>query len=82
MKTNDTPQDAGKQNRRGFLKTGAASIADGLSAGVIAASRLERWSQWKTVGDSSPELIRRYLKGVLWSSSYFAASRGGAPSTS
>src|SRR6202046_3703613 len=38
MKTNDTPQDAGNQNRRGFLKTGAASIAAGLSAGVIAAS--------------------------------------------
>src|ERR1700724_4136639 len=38
MKTNDTPQDAGKKNRRGFLKTGAASIAAGLSAGVIAAS--------------------------------------------
>src|SRR5580692_9728143 len=38
MKTNDTPQDAGNQNRRGFLKAGAASIAAGLSAGVIAAS--------------------------------------------
>src|SRR3984893_7672927 len=38
MKTNDTPQDAGNQNRRGFLKTGAASIAAGLSAGVIAPS--------------------------------------------
>src|SRR6202040_2483421 len=38
MKTNDPPQDAGNQNRRGFLKTGAASIAAGLSAGVIAAS--------------------------------------------
>src|SRR5271163_2491279 len=38
MKTNDTPQDAANQNRRGFLKTGAASIAAGLSAGVIASS--------------------------------------------
>ena len=38
MKTNDTPQDAGDQNRRGFLKTGAASLAAGLSAGVIARS--------------------------------------------
>jgi uncharacterized protein len=38
MKTNDTQQDAGNQNRRGFLKTGAASIAVGLSAGVIAPS--------------------------------------------
>src|SRR6266436_3716814 len=38
MKTNDTPQDAGNQNRRGFLKTGAASIAAGLSVGVIAPS--------------------------------------------
>src|SRR5216684_5972096 len=38
MKTTDTPQDAGSQNRRGFLKTGAASIAVGLSAGVIASS--------------------------------------------
>jgi len=38
MKRNHTPQDAGNQNRRGFLKTGAASIAAGLSAGVIAAS--------------------------------------------
>src|SRR6202041_3963461 len=37
MKTNDTPQDAGNQNRRGFLKTGAASIAAGLSAGVIGS---------------------------------------------
>jgi REP element-mobilizing transposase RayT len=26
-----------------------------------------------------PDLIRRYWKGVLWSPSYFAASRGGAP---
>ena len=38
MKMNDTPQDAGNQNRRGFLRTGAASIAAGLSAGVIAPS--------------------------------------------
>jgi aryl-alcohol dehydrogenase-like predicted oxidoreductase len=38
MKTNDTPQGSGNQNRRGFLKTGAASIAAGLSAGVIASS--------------------------------------------
>jgi hypothetical protein len=39
MKTNDAaPRDAGNQNRRGFLKTGAASIAAGLSGGVIAAS--------------------------------------------
>src|SRR5258707_11171204 len=38
MKTNDTPQDAGTKSRRGFLKTGAASIAVGLSAGVIASS--------------------------------------------
>src|SRR6202046_459168 len=38
MKTNDTPPDASNQKRRGFLKTGAASIAVGLSAGVIAAS--------------------------------------------
>ncbi|MGC2728624.1 MAG: aldo/keto reductase, partial [Candidatus Sulfotelmatobacter sp.] len=38
MKSNDTPQDAGNQNRRGFLKTGAASIAAGLSAGVVAPS--------------------------------------------
>ncbi len=38
MKTNDTPQDDSNQNRREFLKTGAASIAVGLSAGVIAPS--------------------------------------------
>jgi hypothetical protein len=38
MKTKDTPPDAGDQNRRGFLKTGAASIAVGLSAGVISPS--------------------------------------------
>jgi aryl-alcohol dehydrogenase-like predicted oxidoreductase len=37
MKPNDTPQDAGNQNRRGFLKTGAASLAAGLSAGVMAS---------------------------------------------
>jgi aryl-alcohol dehydrogenase-like predicted oxidoreductase len=37
MKPNDTPQDSANQNRRGFLKTGAASLAAGLSAGVIAS---------------------------------------------
>jgi putative transposase len=26
-----------------------------------------------------PEIAKRYFKGVLWSSSYFAASCGGAP---
>jgi len=26
-----------------------------------------------------PEIVQRYYKGVLWSSSYFAASCGGAP---
>ena len=26
-----------------------------------------------------PEIARRYYQGVLWSSSYFAASCGGAP---
>src|ERR1700733_13320622 len=36
MKPNDRPDDGGNQNRRGFLKTGAASIAAGLSAGAIA----------------------------------------------
>jgi aryl-alcohol dehydrogenase-like predicted oxidoreductase len=36
MKSNDTPQDGGNQNRRGFLKSGAASLA-GLSAGVMAS---------------------------------------------
>jgi aryl-alcohol dehydrogenase-like predicted oxidoreductase len=36
MKKNDAPQDTGNQNRRGFLKKGAASLAVGLSAGVIA----------------------------------------------
>ncbi len=37
MKPRDTLQDAGNQNRRNFLKSGAASIAAGLSAGVIAS---------------------------------------------
>ncbi len=37
MKPNDTPQDGGNQNRRGFLKTGAASLAAGLSTAVIAS---------------------------------------------
>ena len=37
MKLNGPPQDGANQNRRGFLKTGAASLA-GLSAGVIASS--------------------------------------------
>jgi uncharacterized protein len=37
MKPNDTPQDRANQNRRGFLKTGAASLAAGLSAGVITS---------------------------------------------
>lgn len=36
MKPKDTAPDAGKGNRRGFLKSGAASIAVGLSGGVIA----------------------------------------------
>ena len=54
MKTNDTPQDAGNQNRRGFLKTGAASIAAGLSAGVIAASA----SGEVTATENSPAAAR------------------------
>ena len=37
MKSDDTPQDGANQNRRGFLKTGAASLAAGISAGVIAS---------------------------------------------
>src|ERR1700758_4200418 len=37
MKTNDTPQESANQNRRGFLKTGAASLAAGFSAGVMAS---------------------------------------------
>ena len=37
MKPNDTPQDGANRNRRGFLKTGAASLAAGLSAGVITS---------------------------------------------
>jgi hypothetical protein len=28
MKPHDTPQDAGNQNRRGFLETGAASAIE------------------------------------------------------
>jgi len=36
MKPHDRPEDGGNQNRRGFLKTGAASIAVGLSAGSSA----------------------------------------------
>src|ERR1700747_3014680 len=50
MKTNDTPQDGGNQNRRGFLKTGAASLAAGLSAGVIAS----RASGEVTSSENSP----------------------------
>jgi aryl-alcohol dehydrogenase-like predicted oxidoreductase len=37
MKPSDTLEDGGNQNRRGFLKTGAASIAAGLSAGRIGS---------------------------------------------
>ena len=37
MKPNDTLQDAANQNRRGFLKSGVASIAAGMSTGVIAS---------------------------------------------
>jgi hypothetical protein len=37
MKSNDSPQDGSNQNRRGFLKAGAASLAAGLSPGVIAS---------------------------------------------
>jgi hypothetical protein len=40
MKPNDIPQD-GNQNRRGFLKTGAASIAAGLSPGAIASGLVQ-----------------------------------------
>src|SRR6202050_1964932 len=36
MKPHDRSENGGNQNRRGFLKTGAASIAAGLSAGAIA----------------------------------------------
>jgi len=37
VKPKDTLQDAGNQNRRDFIKSGTASIAAGLSAGVIAS---------------------------------------------
>jgi len=37
MKPNYKPEDGGSQNRRGFLKTGAASLAAGLSASVISS---------------------------------------------
>lgn len=37
MKLNEPPCDSGNQNRRGFLKTGAASLA-GFSAAVVASS--------------------------------------------
>ena len=36
MKSSHTSQESAKQNRRGFLKTGAASLVAGLSAGVMA----------------------------------------------
>jgi hypothetical protein len=49
MKPNDPRQDGVNQNRRGFLKTGAASIA-GLSAGVIAS----RASGEVTAKENSP----------------------------
>jgi hypothetical protein len=39
MKSDDTLQDAGNQNRRGFLKSAAASIAAGLAAGMVPPSR-------------------------------------------
>jgi hypothetical protein len=47
MKPNDIPQD-GNQNRRGFLKIGAASIAAGLSPGVIASRASGEVTQTKT----------------------------------
>jgi aryl-alcohol dehydrogenase-like predicted oxidoreductase len=50
MKSSDTRQDAGNPNRRGFLKSGAASIAAGLSAGAIAS----RASGEVTSTESSP----------------------------
>jgi aryl-alcohol dehydrogenase-like predicted oxidoreductase len=37
MKPDETPQDRGNQNRRAFLKTGAASIVAGFSSGVITS---------------------------------------------
>jgi len=50
MKSDDTPQDGANQNRRGFLKAGAASLAAGLSAGVIAS----RASGEVTSSENSP----------------------------
>jgi hypothetical protein len=50
MKTNDIPPDSGSQSRRGFLKTGAASLAAGLSAGAIAS----RASVAETSTENSP----------------------------
>ena len=47
MEPNDIPQD-GNQNRRGFLKIGAASIAAGLSPGVIASRASGEVTQTKT----------------------------------
>src|ERR1700688_1041481 len=54
MKPNDTLQDSGNQNRRGFLKMGAASLAAGLSAGVIAS----RASGEVTLTENSPAAAR------------------------
>jgi len=48
MKSSDTPQDAAHQNRRSFLKTGAASIAAGLAAGVVAPASGEVTSKENT----------------------------------
>jgi aryl-alcohol dehydrogenase-like predicted oxidoreductase len=50
MKPKDAPQDGANQNRRGFLKTGVASLAAGLSAGVVAS----RASGEVTLNERSP----------------------------
>src|ERR1700686_3298426 len=60
MKPNDTLQDGGNQNRRGFLKTGAASLAAGLSAGVIAA----RASGEVTSKENSPAVVKA-VQGMM-----------------
>ena len=51
-------------------KVAASSLVNSLKGVSSRMLRSER-----------PDLMKRYWKGVLWSPSYFAASRGGAPIT-
>jgi len=61
MKRKDTLQDAGDQNRRDFLKAGAASIAAGLSVGLIASPA----SAEATPTDKNPTAAAKAVQDMM-----------------